>query len=114
MARILLNESDPVRRRMLKTRIERNGHIVRSLKRPQEIGKISGETGIDIMIVDMDEQSLDDLSEEVSNLNGIKLLLQASRNDLRFDFRSWIADDVFCKSDRGENMMVAINKALRY
>lgn len=112
MAQILLNESDPIRRRMLQTRLERSGHIVCLLSGPEEITNILGQAAIDIMIVDMDEQSLDDLQKQFCDLKGVKLVLQASHCDLQFDFRSWIADDIFCKGEHGENMMLAIKKVL--
>lgn len=112
MARILLNESDPIRYRMLQTRLEYSGHTVLSLGGLEEVANILGEAAIDIMIVHMDEQSLDDLQEQFCNLKEVKLVLQANNCDLQFDFRSWIADDIFCKGEHGENMMLAIKKVL--
>ena len=112
MAQILLNESDPIRRRMLRARLERSGHIVWLLSGLEEITNILGQAAIDIMIVDMDEQSLDDLQEQFCDLKGVKLVLRASTCDLKFDFRTWIADDIFCKSKHGDNTMLAIKKVL--
>lgn len=43
MARILLNESDPIRYRMLQTRLEYSGHTVLSLGGLEEVANILGE-----------------------------------------------------------------------
>lgn len=112
MAQILLNESNPTRRRMLQTRLERSGHIVCLLSGLEEVTNILGQVAIDIVIVDMDEQSLDDLQEQFCDLKGVKLVLQANNCDLTFDFRSWIADDIFCKGKRGDNTLLAIERVL--
>ncbi len=112
MAQILLNESDPIRHRLLQLRLEGSGHIVWSLGGVEEISDALGQAAIDIVILDMDEQSLGDLPQRFRDLGRAKLVLQTSNCDLRFDFRSWIADEVFCKGKDGANMMFAVKKVL--
>ena len=68
MAYILLNETDPVRHHWLQTRLEHSGHKVRSLSKLEEIRDILQETSIDIMVLDMDKQSLDDIVAHTPNL----------------------------------------------
>ncbi len=112
MAQILLNESDPSRHRLLQIRLERSGHTVWALSGLQAISEALGQAAIDIVVLDMDEQSLDDLQQRFRDFWGVKLVLQTSSRDLRSDFRSWIADEIFCKGKHGENMMLAVKKVL--
>ncbi len=112
MAHIILNEADPIRRRLLSTRLKHSGHTVSSADRLDEIISILSESPIDIILVDMDKLSLEDVLIFAPNLRGAKLLLQASNVDLKHDFRSWIADDIVHKSQDGENVLLSIDKVL--
>jgi len=62
MATILLNESDPVRRELLRLRLQRQGHNVWSAQHRNDIIATLHDVAVDLMILDLDHQNLDELS----------------------------------------------------
>jgi len=112
MAKIVLNESNPARRNVLKKRLEGLGHTVWSTTEWDDITRISRSQPMDVIVVDMDNHSIDYLLQHATDFKGCKVLLQTTDDELRSDFRSWIADDIICKRPDNEGIITAVERAL--
>jgi len=113
MATIILNESDPMRHELLRTRLQRQGHNVWSAQHLNDIIATLHDVAVDLMILDLDYQNLDELSAFASRWKGIKILFQASSTELLQDFRCWMADQFVFKFQDGENVSRAVAQLLQ-
>jgi DNA-binding response OmpR family regulator len=113
MATILLNESDPVRHELLRLRLQRQGHKVWSAQHLNDIIATLHDVAVDLMILDLDDQSLDELCGFANRWKGIKIVFQASSMELLQDFRCWMADQFICKLQNGENVSRAVAQLLQ-
>jgi hypothetical protein len=71
------------------------------------------DVAIDLMILDLDQQRLDELSAFANRWRGVKILFQASSPELAQDFRCWMADQLVIKFHNGENISHAVAQLLR-
>jgi DNA-binding NtrC family response regulator len=113
MATILLNESDPLRRELLRMRLQRQGHKVWSASHLNDIIATLHDVAVDLMILDLDHQRLDELAAFADRWKGIKILFQASSPSLLQDFRCWMADQFVVKFNNGENISRAVAQLLQ-
>lgn len=105
---ILLNESDPARRRVFRKRLESQGHKVWSANHLSEIVSTLHDVPVDLMILDLDSQRLEDLAAFAGRWRGIKILFQGSSTLLDQDFQSKIADSFVSKQNQAENISNAV------
>ena len=113
MANILLNEFDQSRHKLLRSQLEHRGHQVLSVDDVNDIIATLKEVTIDLMILDLDNQSLDELIEFANRWKGIMIVFQTSCPVLKQDFRSWVADEVIRKCHNGENLLQAVVQLLQ-
>lgn len=113
MATIILNESDPGRHELLRLRLQRQGHKVWPAQHLNDIIATLHDVAVDLMILDLDHQSLDELSAFANRWKGIKILFQASSTALLQDFRCWMADQIVFKFQNGENVSRAVAQLLQ-
>lgn len=112
MATILLNESDPSRRHLLRARLQRQGHKVWSASHLNDIVALLHDVAVDLMILDLDHQNLDELVAFADRWKGIKILFQTSSAAPLQDFRSWMADQFVYKLHDSENLTLAVAQLL--
>jgi hypothetical protein len=60
----------------------------------------------------MPEHSLDEVVQIAPNLKGVKILFLVSNDDIKDDFRSWIAEDIIQKSREDDAIICSIQKIL--
>lgn len=113
MATILLNESDPSRRHLLRARLQRQGHKVWSASHLNDIVALLHDVAVDLMIIDLDHQNLNELVAFADHWKGIKILFQTSTAAPLQDFRSWMADQFVYKFHDSENLTLAVAQLLQ-
>jgi DNA-binding NtrC family response regulator len=113
MATILLNESDPVRRELLRLRLQREGYKIWPAQNLNDIIATLHDVAVDVMILDLDHQNLDELAEFANRWKGIRIIFQASSTALLQDFRCWMADQFVFKFQNGENVSRAVTQLLQ-
>jgi CheY-like chemotaxis protein len=111
MATILLNESDPLRHELLRSRLQRQGHKVWSANHLNEIIATIHDVAVDVMILDLDQHRLDDLVAFAERWKGIKIVFQSSSFGLLNDFRSWMAEQIVYKFKNAENLVNVMRNA---
>jgi len=112
MATILLNESNPRRRAVLRTRLQRLGHMVWSANHLHDVVATLHDVAVDLMILDLDDQDLEALTAFAGRWQGIKIVFQASSMQLTQDFRSWMADQFVFKLQDPANLTQAVAQLL--
>lgn len=110
MANILLNEMDPVRHKLLKTRLENMGFTVWSVNHFHFKNSAYFNTEFDVMIFDLDTQRIDEIIQFARHWQGISILFQSSRLNFQLDFRNWFADKLIEKSRDGHNVVDAVQR----
>lgn len=112
VANILLNEFDSIRHELLKSKLERHGYKVWSVKHLSDTISTLHDVTIDLMILDLDNQSIDEIIEFADYWKGIFILFQSSRPEIKYDFRCWMADEFIYKCKSCENILQAVEKLL--
>ena len=108
MATIVLNETDPGRQKYLKKSLQRQGHQVWLADRLDQINAILSDVSAQMLSIDLDRQNLDAVTQFGERWKGVKILFQTSDSDLRYDFRTWMADQFVLKEISTEKMQRAI------
>ncbi|MEE9169590.1 MAG: hypothetical protein V3U73_07470 [bacterium] len=113
MARaILLNEFDPNRRNLLRSKLERQGYRVWSTSHLGEVIPILHDVAIDLMILDGDKYKIVELVEFASRWRGVLTLFQKRCSELSQDLRKWTAKKLICKCENGDNILRAVSALL--
>jgi DNA-binding response OmpR family regulator len=112
MSRIILVESDPQRNSLLTALLQGQGHAVSITDTLDQIPAVITKSQLDILVVDMDEHSLDEIVQIAPNLKDVKILFLGGNDDMQHDFRSWIADDIIQKSQDDDAINYCIQKIL--
>lgn len=112
MSRIILVEGDQQRNSLLAARLRSQRHAVSITNTLDQIAAVITKSQLDILIVDMDEHSLDEVVQIAPNLKGTKILFLGGNDEIKRDFRSWIAEDIIQKSGDDDAIICSIQKIL--
>ncbi len=112
MSRIILVKSDAQRNSLLTALLQRQGHTVSITDTLDQIPAVITKSQLDMLVVDMDEHSLDEVVQIAPNLKGVKILFLGGNDDMQHDFRSWIADDIIQGSQDDDAINYCIQKIL--
>ncbi|MFQ5675722.1 MAG: hypothetical protein ACE5G1_07490 [bacterium] len=112
MLKILLNESDPMRHQMLRTKLQKHGCRVWSVAHFDDIKSPLQDIAFDLMIFDLDTKRIDEVIDFATHWKDSPILFQSSSLDFQLDSGSWIADKLVYKSKNGKNILQAVDKLI--